>query len=349
MTLRSKLWIWYMLMLGSGLLVVCFGLFYEILIEGHPIYEGWRDIVKEVTIWTGVPALFLIFGGLVWLKMMRNSLEPLTRLTAAARSLTAGQQPVPVEPSGQKDELDELADAFNSMAARMNDSFARVRDFSLHASHELKTPLSILRNEMETALRVESLTIPQRDRILSQLEEIQRLARIVDSLAFLTTADSGLQRSEHHRVSFDGLVLEVFEDVSVLARERGLEVSIEGVDSYAVRGDRNKLRQMLLNLADNALKYCNPGGRIWFKLERMDARVRLSIINTGPGLPTDLQPHVFDRFFRGDSARSRKVDGCGLGLAIVRSVVELHEGEVRFHSIPDDRTTVTVELPLQHS
>jgi signal transduction histidine kinase len=248
--------------------------------------------------------------------------------------------------SGNGDELDRLTEVFNAMTARLDGSFQRIREFSLHASHELKTPLTIMRGELETALREENLIPVQRERVLSQIDEIQRLTAIVDGLTLLTKADAGQIKLNSEPIRLDELVRENFADAKILAQPRNIHVNLLACEEMTVPGDRHRLRQLLLNLTDNVIKYNHPGGTVTISLRRAGEVAELKIDNTGAGIPLELQPRVFERFFRGDASHSNAVEGCGLGLSIAQWIVTAHGGTIHFASTPDKLTTVTVRLPL---
>jgi signal transduction histidine kinase len=246
---------------------------------------------------------------------------------------------------GNGDEIDRLTDVFNAMSTRLDQSFQRTRDFTLHASHELKTPLTVMQGELEAACHADDLGDEPRDRIVSQLDEVQRLAKIVDGLSLLTKADAGQVALTQAPVRFDDLVREAVEDGQHLGAASRIQVTLDRCDPVTVFGDRHRLRQLLLNLADNAVKYNEPDGRVTLSLRALDDHAELVVTNTGPDLSRDLLPKVFERFFRGDASHNSAVDGSGLGLAIVQWIVGAHGGSVQFDSAVGALTTVTVRLP----
>jgi signal transduction histidine kinase len=239
-----------------------------------------------------------------------------------------------------------LTDVFNAMSERLAQSFLRVREFTLHASHELKTPLTVMRGELETELQDETLAAGRREQVESKLNELQRLTRIVDGLALLTKADAGLVALALKPLSLAELVRESFADAQILAQASGLNVTLSICEEATVRGDAHRLRQLLLNLTDNAVKYNQPGGSIAMALRCARDSAQFTIANTGPLIPAEALPRVFDRFFRGDPAHSKDIDGCGLGLSIAQWIVSVHNGTIRIESVPSKLTTVTVRLPL---
>jgi signal transduction histidine kinase len=358
MTIRTRLSLWYASIMFIALMVMGVLLYWQLVIE--PRQEAQQqhqaqgeeqvdpDVFEDVTgivMWCGIPAALLAVAGGWWL--MKKSLAPVASLTRATEKITAHNLTERLPRSNNGDELDRLTEVFNSMLARLDDSFNRIREFTLHASHELKTPLTVLRGELETTLRDESLPQSERERYLSQLDEIQRLTKIVDGLSLLTRADAGQVTLNLETVRLDELVRDNFADAQILAEPNKIKVELETCEEISVRGDRHRLRQLLLNLADNAVKYNQSQGRVTMSLRRADGFAEFKIANTGAGIPADKLPRVFDRFFRGDPAHSVEVDGCGLGLSIAQWIVSAHGGKIQIASEPAKQTIVAVQLPIE--
>jgi signal transduction histidine kinase len=322
-------------------------LYYEFVIEhraamaaGAP--DSVEEEIGEVLALVGLPGVLVLGVGAWWL--MGRALLPLERLAAAATRIHAGNLHERLPVSAPEDEMARLALAFNGMVARLDASFARVKEFTLHASHELKTPLAILRNELETALDDPAATPALREMFARQLDEIQRLAQVVDGLAFLARVDAGQYRVAHEPVRLDELVRDSFADAEILAHAARLRVALTSCAEATVSGDRRRLRQVLLNLVDNAVKYNRPGGEVTLALTRDRGEAVVRIANTGVGVPAEVLPRVFDPLFRGDLARGRDVDGSGLGLSIARSIIVAHGGAIEIASEPERETVVTVRL-----
>ena len=360
MTIRTRLSLWYAVIMFIALMVMGTLLYFQLVIE--PRQEAHRhhhqqeeeaidpDVIEDVTqivIWCVVPAAVLALAGGWWL--MKKSLAPVTALKKATGKITAHNLGERLPRTHNGDELDQLTEDFNAMLARLDDSFNRIHEFTLHASHELKTPLTVLRGETETVLRDESLLPEERERCASQLEELHRLTRIVDGLTLLAKADAGQVALKLEPVRFDELVRDNFADAQILAEPHGVQVELTACEEIFVRGDRYRLRQLLLNLADNAVKYNQPKGRVMISLQRVDGFAEFIIANTGAAIPMEIAPRVFDRFFRGDPAHSQAVDGCGLGLSIAQWIVAAHSGTIELVSRPGALITVTVRLPLLQS
>ncbi len=351
MTIRTRLTLWYAGILTLSLLIIGFGTYREIderlrhehrrEPEEHAIAE-----TSEMVFQVGLPAIVLGLLGGWWLT--RRALSPVVGLTEAIRKIHERNLREPLSRTQNGDELDRLTEVFNGLLARLDDSFNRTREFTLHASHELKTPLTILCGETETTLHDESLSAAERERAASLLDELRRLARIVDGLTLLAKADSGQVALKLDSVRLDELVRDSFADLQILAEPQQIGVELAVCEEVIVSADRHRLRQLLLNLADNAVKYNQPQGRVTMSLRRSGDTAEFTVANTGPGIPPEILSRVFDRFFRGDPAHSSAVEGCGLGLSIVQWIVSAHRGNVKIDSALGGITTVTVRLPVQN-
>ncbi len=353
MTIRTRLTLWYAGILFVSILLIGAWSYYELredqILHNAPVSdeaaeeaEGFNDALKIFLI-CGIPAAIIgVVGG--WF-LMRKALAPVSSLTAAASKINDRNLHQQLPRSGNGDELDRLTEVFNAMTARLDTSFQRIREFTLHASHELKTPLTIMRGEIETALAQEKLTPSQRDQFLSQLDEMERLTKIVDGLTLLTKADAGQVELKKEPVRLDELVRDACEDTKILAQPQQIGVCLDKCESIVVRGDRHRLRQLLLILTDNAVKYNQPKGEVILSLVRVDAFVEVKISNTGSGIPAESLPRVFDRFFRADASHCSAIEGCGLGLSIARWIVDAHSGTIAIASDPR-MTITTIRLPL---
>ncbi|HEX3627722.1 MAG TPA: HAMP domain-containing sensor histidine kinase [Verrucomicrobiae bacterium] len=348
MKIRTRLTVWYATILIVSLTVIGVGTYKEIAeqMEYHHRHHIWAeafDETSEMIFPVGLPAIFLGLLGGWWIT--RRALAPVTALTKGVERVHDGNLREQLPRTGNGDELDRLTEVFNAMTARLDGSFQRIREFTLHASHELKTPLTIVRGEFETALSEKNFTPEQKEWLLNQIDEIERLAKIVDGLTLLTKADAGQVNLKFEPVRLDDLVRENVADAKILAQTQNIQVNLGACDELTIPGDRHRLRQLLLNLADNAIKYNCPNGSVAISLQRNNGSAELKVENSGAGLAPDLQPRVFDRFFRGDSSHSSAVDGCGLGLSIAQWIALAHRGTIEFSSEPNKRTVVTVKLP----
>ena len=280
----------------------------------------------QLLLW-GTPAglLIAVFVGR-W--MAGVALTPLERFAAAARTIDAAnlRQRLPVRGSG--DELDEVAHAFNDTLARVEDAVGEMRQFSTAIAHELRTPIAALRGEIELAARKPDATEAQREAAASQLEELDKLKRLIDQLLTLARAESGQIPLEHVRVELAPLVESIVEQLEPVAQARDLTLSVDVAAQPAILGDPGWIERLLLNLLDNAFKFTPPGGTVTVRLADEGGNALLEVCDTGVGMTADVVPHVFERFYRGDPARSAGGFGVGLGLSLVKWIVDQHNGSV---------------------
>jgi len=239
-----------------------------------------------------------------------------------------------------------LSLALNRMIARLSEAFEQNRRFLADASHELRTPLAALRGEMESVVE-QVLVLPElSDRVGSALEEVDRLAKIVDALFAISRLDAGEAQQERARFDLALLAVSTTEQMSLLAEDKGLIVDCNVRDNVSVEGDRARIKQVVVNLLDNAIKYTPPGGSINLNVHSQQGKAVIEVSDTGIGIPAAALPHIFERFFRVDQARSRDAGGAGLGLAIVKSICAAHGGHVHVESTEGRGSRFKVELPL---
>jgi signal transduction histidine kinase len=281
-----------------------------------------------------------LFG---WL-LANNIARPIQILTQAAENMERGDLGVRVKPSGPQ-ELQRLADAFNSMAGRLQSNVSELRAFVANASHELRTPLTVVKLRAE-ALREGALEDTEvAIRFLEEIEtEVDRLVRMVNDLLDLSRMEAGLETGQRVALNLSGIANEVYETFSIRAAraEVSLELDIEpGLPS--VMGNEDQLRRVFYNLVENAIKYTPRGGRVEMLLRPgpKENTVRLLVRDTGPGITAENLSHVFERFYRAETTQPRPgvARGSGLGLAIAKSIVESHSGEIGVSSQPGNGTT----------
>lgn len=350
MTIRTRLAFWYAGVLLTSLVLMAGVIYYEFVVErnqykaeGKPP-DTVRHEIFEVILYYGVPTGILTVIGGWWL--LRRALAPLNQLVAAAEQLQVHNLRQELPRTGNGDEVDRLSKTLNETNARLHDTFSRIREFTLHASHELKTPLAILHAEIEAALTDPANSPAQKEMFASQLDELQRLAKIVEGLTLLAKADTGQVALAQDEIRLDELVRDSLADAEILSLAQKIKVTLSRCDGVTLRGDRHRLRQLLLNLTDNAIKYNQPNGQVTLSLVSGVTEAVLTISNTGKGISPATLPRVFDRFYRGDESHSQAIEGCGLGLSIVEWIVKAHGGSIQIASTPEQTTTVTVSLPL---
>ncbi len=307
------------------------------------IKHAFQD-VDELAVWYALIALSVGLGGGWWI--IRKTLKPIGTLTEAAERIHADSLCAQLPRAGSGDEVDRLTEVFNQMLVRLDISFQRIRDFTLHASHELKTPLTVMHSELEVLLSDSTVLPVHRERLFGHLEEVQRLTKIVDQLGLLTRADAGQIELARGAVPLMSLMVDTLADAKLLAEAQDILVQLNADEDVLVSADPQRLRQLLLILVDNAVKYNQPKGSLTLALLKDGDRAIIKVSNTGPGVPHELQPRVFERFFRGDPSHAKNIDGCGLGLSIAQWIATAHDGSIHFISHPNEMTHVIVRLPL---
>ncbi|MBU5635337.1 heavy metal sensor histidine kinase [Geomonas sp. Red69] len=273
-------------------------------------------------------------------------LNPIEEITALAGAITAERlsERLPVDNPG--DEFGRLAQMLNGTFARLEDSFERLRRFSADASHELRTPLTALRSVGEVGLQRELDAAGCREVIASMLEETDRLTKLVDCLLTLSRGDAGGLTVTRVRVDLAEMAADAVDMIGVLAEEKGQVIELEAGAGVCAMVNPEMLRQALINLLDNAVKY-SPPGRIDLRVYRTErGEAALEVQDQGPGIAREHQELIFDRFYRADPGRSREQGGAGLGLAITRQAVELNGGRIQLESEAGQGCRFTILFPL---
>jgi heavy metal sensor kinase len=293
----------------------------------------------------GPLTLLVAVGGGYFLA--RRALAPVDLLRRRTDEMTADRldRRLPVPSPG--DELGRLAGTINEMIGRLERSFAEIRRFTADASHELRTPLAVIRSDAEIALGSAAVPPEQQARLVSILEECDRLANLTDQLLALAREDAGVSRQVRERLDLTALAVGTAETMRPLAEAGGVRLAADGTAPVWVEGDEARLRQVFFNLLDNAINYTPEGGHVEVRVEAVDGLAIATVRDTGEGIPAEHLPHVFDRFYRVDKARSRERGGTGLGLSIVRSVVAAHGGSIELDSALGRGTSARVLLPLE--
>ncbi|MBI4491640.1 MAG: HAMP domain-containing histidine kinase [Chloroflexi bacterium] len=275
-----------------------------------------------------------------------RALRPVATLTEAAAAIERSREfgrRVPV--GARRDELGQLAATFNEMLASLEGAYRAQQRFVADASHELRAPLTAIQANLELLERQPDMAPAERQEAVHEAShEAHRLARLVADLLALARADAG-QPLRHQRVELDRVLLDALGEARHLAQGQRLEVA--RLEPALARGDPDRLKQLLLILMDNALKYTPDGGRVTVGLERNSAATEIVVCDTGVGISSQDLPHVFERFYRADPARARDPGGTGLGLSIARWIAEQHGGKITLTSAPNQGTTATVRLPLE--
>jgi heavy metal sensor kinase len=296
------------------------------------------------SIMTLLVPLIVLFTGAIGMVFARIALQPVRGMIGTIRQITAENLKLRIRPPGTRDEIRELADIFNEMLSRLEDSFLSQRRFIQDVSHELKTPLTIIKGELEVALKRARSAQEYASILQSNLEETDKISRIVENLLILARFDSREVRLELSKLELAPLVGELGRDLSAVAAGKQVAVSVslpdDGLEVYA---DKDQLRRALLNILDNAIKYSGAGDRVTLEAGRERGGVAVRISDTGQGIPETDMPHIFKRFYRADASRTSA--GFGLGLAIAKSIIDAHGAEIAVKSSPGSGSVFTVFFP----
>jgi len=272
------------------------------------------------------------------------ALRPVDAMIKTIHQITAENLKLRITIPDTKDEIKHLADTFNDMLERLDKTFTSQQQFLQDISHELKTPLTIIRGEIEVILK-KKRSPEEYERVLkSALEEINRVSRIFENLLVLARFDSKKISLELKSLDVNNVIKDILEDTEQIARQKNIKITFFPVSPAVFRADEYSIRRLVLNLLDNALKYTPAGGDIHISTSRGNNLVVITVSDTGPGISPEALPQIFDRFYRADA--SRRSDGFGLGLSIVKSIVQAHNGTIDVKSSPGRGTTFLVSFPV---
>jgi heavy metal sensor kinase len=316
----------------------------------HPQEEMLEEVTSTFAWVIPIAIMLASVGGYF---LARKSLAPVVAMSRQAGRIGAANLHERLVVQNDRDELGHLARSFNSLLDRLSQSFERQRRFMADASHELRTPVAILRGEAEVALSQQARSPEEYRESLGILHhEAERLTHIVEDLFTLTRADAGQYPLQPRDFYLDELVGECVHSARTLALAKKISLNFQGASESPIHADESLLRRMILNLLDNAIKYTAEGGHVTVACGRAGEEYTLSIMDTGGGIPTDLQPRIFERFFRADKARSRAENdggGAGLGLSISRWIAEAHHGRLELTRSDSLGSTFTAYLPAAPS
>jgi signal transduction histidine kinase len=322
---------------------------YGIVQLSIPTEEMWAEIRQAWLSLLGTALVVVIATVIISLWLAKGILEPVKALQRAAVRMAAGDLDQHIV-TDERDELGQLGQAFNLMAVRLQRLIEQQRDFVANASHELRTPLTTIKLRVEALLGGARHDPAIADRFLTEIEgEINRLSYLIDNLLTLSHIEAGLDTLKMERVDLSFLLDEAIATFRPRAEAVGITLTMDAAPQLpTVKASAPQIRQVIDNLLDNALKYSSSGGVVTVSCRSVNGQVAVSVTDTGQGIPTDDMPHVFERFYRADKARSRSggPGGTGLGLSIVRSVITAHGGQVSIDSQEGKGTTVRFTLPI---
>jgi heavy metal sensor kinase len=325
------------------------------VVVAKSLHEEEESLAQVRTAFLIAIPLSLLLASLGGYLLARSSLAPVVAMgeQAARISATNLHERLPVK--SDRDELGRLAVTFNELLGRLNLSFEQQRRFMADASHELRTPLAIVRGEAEV-----SLSLPQREggeyreSLTAVHDEGMRMSRIVEDLFTLARADAGQYPFKPVDFYLDDLIIDCVRSARSLAEQRAVRLQVEGTGSeLLLRGDEALFSRMLMNLLDNAIKHTLPGGHVVVSRTRVDDSHVIRVEDTGTGIPVEAQPHIFERFYRADKARTRNLEsdgsGAGLGLSIAQWIAQLHGGRITLERSDQTGTIFAINLPTSKS
>lgn len=302
---------------------------------------------RDQLLW-GIP-LILLLAGLGGYFLADRALRPIANVTDMAQEITAHDLSRRLDYQGPADEIGRLAHTFDGMLERLQSAFRRERRFTSDAAHELRTPLTVLKGQIEVTLSRPRRPEEYETKLQELAAHVERLIRLSNALLFLSGSDQNQLSWQPAPLNLTAVLEVIVEQIRTLASEKRLAVKTKLPPQLPVYGDTDPLTRLFLNLLDNAVKYTPPGGEIAIEAVNEPNQAKVVIHNSGPGIPPEHLPHLFERFYRADADRSRETGGSGLGLAIAREIVRLHGGEIVVHSEAGQGVTFTVRLPSSHS
>jgi len=289
--------------------------------------------------------LTAILTGLSGIFLVQMTLRPVDQMIETIHQITAENLKLRLQIPGTKDEIESLAKTFNEMITRLDEAFTSQRQFMEDISHELKTPLSVLKGELEVTLKKIRSTQEYENALHSSLEEVNHLAGIVENLLTLARFDAKTTILQAGPLDLNLLLKDAVDVIQVLADQKNITLQLNSAHSVEILADKNQLKRLFLNILDNAIKYTPPGGKISIDLRQQKESADIDITDTGIGIPKSELPHIFDRFYRVDKSRSSV--GFGLGLSIAQSIAMAHGGKISARPNVPQGTIFTISLPIK--
>lgn len=329
----------------------------NIIVAAHSLELVDEELAALRQVFLLAVPLALLLSGLSGWFLTRKSLAPVVEMAVRTEQIGANNLSQRLPVSNPRDELGRLAVTFNNLLGRLELAFTQQRQFMADASHELRTPLHVIRTATDVTLHEppDSVRDPSeyREALGMVNQQARRLTRIVEDMFTLARADAGQRTLERHDFYLDELVIETGRAARVLAVPRGISIDIQPASETPYNGDEGLIRQMLLNLLDNAVKHTPDGGLISLQLTEVGGSCEITVSDTGAGIPPDARPYIFERFYRADKSRSRSQNGnsagAGLGLAIAKWVAEAHSGNLALLRSDHSGSVFSIRLPLSGS
>jgi heavy metal sensor kinase len=315
----------------------------EVGLSKEEVQSTLNELLVIIAVAYPVALIVAALGGVF---LAGRALSPIDRLTRVARRISAEDLSQRLDMRLPDDEVGRLASTFDEMIARLDEAFRRQRQFTADASHELRTPLTAIKGQTEVALQRDRDADTYRE-VLSKVNgEVDRMIRLVGSLLTLARADAQQIPVGRESMNLVEVVTDAVEQVRPAASGKGISLNVESNSEVRLKADQDLILQLMLNLLDNSVKYTPSGGAIEISLRAAGGQAEVSVSDTGPGIPPEHLPHIFDRFYRVDKARTRAEGGAGLGLSISRWIAEAHGGTLRVESARGQGSKFTLSLPV---
>jgi two-component system OmpR family sensor kinase len=286
----------------------------------------------------------IVFSGMMGALLAKLTLNPVNRIMDTMHQITAENLKLRIALPETKDEISRLAETFNEMLDRLEKTFSSQRRFIEDLAHELKTPLSILKGELEVTLKKLRSPDEYESTLSSSLEEANRIIKIVEDLLMLARYDKNMVPFEMKSLNIESLVRNLVDGIRPLAEQKNIDLHLSSKSSANIYGDEDKLKRLILNILENAVKYTPSPGKVFVDISEERGQARIMIRDTGKGIPKDKLPQIFERFYRLDKTLSQ--NGFGLGLSIAKSIAEAHRGMIEVESELNKGTAFKISLPL---
>jgi two-component system, OmpR family, sensor kinase len=317
----------------------------ETVLVGCPVTQKLTELHRTALEFIAAGGIILLLGLVGGRWLVGRALRPIVDISTAAAKIAAGDLSQRINVAEAESELGQLAGVLNSTFARLETAFAQQEQFTADVAHELRTPVSVILTQTQTALSRERYAAEYRETVEACQRSAQRMRRLIESLLELARLDAGQETMKRLRFNLAGTVNDCAEQLKLIASQRHVKILTE-LAPIEMTGDAERLAQVVTNLLVNAVQYNRPDGEVRVKLEAQPGLAVLTVTNTGPGISAEDLPHVFERFYQGDKSRTVSNGNAGLGLAIAKAIVEAHGGTIEVSSRENAGTTFTVRLPL---